>query len=271
MRPCIALTTAAVILGPAIGSGQAQVALYETFKSEFFVQSNDVSMPSSDLYSFVPRLTVKEPTDVTNVSVVAPNNSLALTTTDGLTYSASPAPLLTKAQLDSAYPNSIYTFFVAGGTLGSESGSLDIPPDNYPNAVPQFVGGTFSRLQNLNVHQPNELTWNGFGNSIGANTPLTFLTIYDQSGAVVYETQGSNSLTQVLLPAGALLPSTTYQMDLAFSNRQVQSVGAFGGTFTSVAFDYRNDFSFTTSVPEPSNVALASIGVLMLLSYRRRK
>ena len=250
---------------PLAGTTRAGVTLYETFKSKFFNQFDDSSPPVPTIFNFVPRLTVDNAADVASVSVQAPNNVIGLSSTDGLTYSATRGPFLSKADLDAAYPNSVYTFMIAGGTLGTQSGDLDIATDHFPVTVPQFTGGTFSRLQNLNVFQDNLLTWNTYSQVAGANTPLTFFTIFDPGDNVAFTTNGSNQLGQVTLPAGTLLPNTTYTVDLAFSNRQVDSVSGFGGSFTSVAFDYRTDFSFTTSVPEPSAAALAALGALGLL------
>jgi hypothetical protein len=271
MRLWCVLPAAGLLFGSGIGTSQATVTLFETFKTEFFAQSSDLGAPVSTGYSFAPRLTVSDPTDVADVSVVAPKNTIDLTSADGLTYSSDQGLFLSKAAMDFAFPNSTYTFQVAGGTLGSQSGTIDISADQYANTVPQYTGGTYSLFQKLNVFQPNSISWNGFQSTSAANTPLTFLTIFDQAGAVAFTAQGTNLLTNALVPADTLLPSSNYTVDLVFSNRQIDSTNDFGGSFTSVAFDLRTEFSFTTNVPEPSTLAMALSGLALSLFYCRQR
>ncbi|HEY1600687.1 MAG TPA: hypothetical protein VGG64_13850 [Pirellulales bacterium] len=271
MRLWYVLPAAALILESAIGTSHATVTLFETFKTQFFAQSSDLGAPVPTGYSFVPRLTVSDPSDVANVSVVAPKNTLNLTSNDGLTYDGDQGLFLSKAAMDFAYPNSTYTFQIAGGTLGSQSGAIDISADQYANNVPQYTGGTYSLFQNLDVFQPNLISWNGFQTTSGANTPLTFLTIFDQSGAVAFTTQGTNLLTDALVPADTLLPSSNYTVDLVFSNRQIDATNNFGGSSTSVAFDLRTEFSFTTNVPEPSTLTMAVLSGLALSMFFGRQ
>lgn len=80
------------------------------------------------------------------------------------------------------------------------------------------------------------------------------------------------------LPAGTLLPDTSYNANLIFSDRidgPNASVTESNGNnvFVTKAFDLHNTAAFTTAVPEPAPPALFGLGLLPLglMAVRRRR
>jgi PEP-CTERM motif len=84
----------------------------------------------------------------------------------------------------------------------------------------------------------------------------------------VYGTSGSNTLNSATVAANTLAPGTTYDLDIVYSNRNLTpGPEGFGNSNAFYSYDLRTDLLFTTaaSVPEPSTLVLAGLGVALLL------
>jgi hypothetical protein len=115
--------------------------------------------------------------------------------------------------------------------------------------------------------QPLTVDFDSFTQNPSASNAQTFFTIFGSSFS-----QGflSPSTTSVVIPAGTLMPNTTYTFELNFDTR---IAGTSGGIETEQLFDVRDDGSFTTgSVPEPSSgiLTLCACGLLLASQIGRR-
>ena len=82
-----------------------------------------------------------------------------------------------------------------------------------------------------------------------------------------------SSTTSVTIPAGTLLPGTSYIWDVDFDSR-IQSTDINGsGIPTQQLFDVRTFGTFTTlTTPEPASLALlAPVTAFFLLTLKRRR
>ncbi len=176
--------------------------------------------------------------------------------------------------LTTNYPNSTaYQFAISGGVLGNQSASLTTPASNLFPVIPYFNGSTFSQSQGMNSSLPFTFAWNGFSVGNGINLELAYFTISRISdGQVAFNTVKGNGASSVTILAGTLQPNTAYNATLIYDARIEGSNAGFNGATSEVAFDQRVNLAFTTrAVPEPDSLALAVIGVLSLVAWRRRK
>jgi hypothetical protein len=106
---------------------------------------------------------------------------------------------------------------------------------------------------------------------------FTFFTIYDAStDTVVFSDEFLDPTSMdALILAGTLLPDTTYDYELDFSDR-LNDYDSKNGSFTVQGFDLRTDGSFTTEgaeTPLPAALPLfaSGIGAMSLLGWRRKR
>ena len=207
-------------------------------KGQNFQQtSNAPPATPSDLFGFIT-LTSSNATDftaaqvTTNDVVPSPISPFTLTpiSPGAFTFFNSYSTL---SALDTDFPNNaLYTFAISGGTLGSQSSLLLVPPSNrFPSNVPGLSGNQFELLQNMNSTVPFEFTWNGYTPAAGITTPSIFLTISNLSGdpGASWFFSGDNAYTSQILPGGSLLPSATYSVNLTYYSSIVTPDVFFAG------------------------------------------
>ena len=154
-------------------------------------------------------------------------------------------------------------------TSASQTGVLDYTADYFTSAIPALSATTWAGLNGLDPSTALNIGFNSFSPDPSVTLGLTFFTIYDLSGNVVF-TDGflDPSTTSLNLPVNTLSADTTYGFELDFSDR-LNGYDSTDGVFTEEGFDVRTDGSFTTgaiapSVPEPCTTALFAFGLLGL-------
>ncbi|HEY7390865.1 MAG TPA: PEP-CTERM sorting domain-containing protein, partial [Bryobacteraceae bacterium] len=116
---------------------------------------------------------------------------------------------------------------------------------------------------------PFTFKFNSFTPNSNATLGQTFLTVFGSS----FAQELSPIATSVVMPAGSLLPGTTYTYELDFSDR-ITGTDPINGVPALVAFDVRTDGTFTpaaAAVPEPSTLIPLAIVILGVMAQRRRR
>jgi hypothetical protein len=176
--------------------------------------------------------------------------------------------------LHAAYPFGHYRITASGGSSGKETARINYTHDYFTHTIPYLTN--FSSLNGLNPAQNFTADFNSFTPNSHVTEGFTFLTIYDAStDAVVFSDQFLDpSSTDALILADTLLPDTTYDYELDFSDR-LNGYNRKHETFTVQGFDLRTDGSFTTGAetPLPATLPLfaSGIGALGLFGWRRKR
>ncbi len=276
--PSLCMTIAAAAIALGISPAHAAIQFFGVTKGQNFQQtSNAPPTTPSDLFGFMS-LTSSNATDYTAAQV---------TTNDVVPSPISPFPLTpifpgaftffnsysTLSALDTDFPNNaLYTFAISGGTLGSQSSLLLVPPSNrFPSHVPALSGSQYDQLQGMDSTAAFEFNWIGYTPAAGITTPSTFLSITNLSGdpGASWFISGDNAYTSQLLPGGSLLPGATYNLNLTYYSSIIAPDVFFVGADSIVAYSMSTDLVFTTMVPEPSSLALIGIGGVGLIGLSR--
>jgi hypothetical protein len=155
---------------------------------------------------------------------------LTLTSSPGNNFNYS-ASFASQAAMDAAFPLGIpYTFQISGGTLGTESASLNTPGAALNSAIPFLAGSSYSQLQGLNAALSDTVGINGFSPVAGTTESFAFFTITRQSDNAVVFQQGflSPGTTSIFVAANTLAASTAYKIDLDYSSRITTANAGFG-------------------------------------------
>jgi|ERR1700733_8672834 len=165
--------------------------------------------------------------------------------------------------LHAAYPFGQYNFIAGGGSSGTTTASINYTHDYFTTTIPYVTD--FSSLNGLNPAQNFTVDFNSFTPNSHVSEGFTFLTITNAStGAVVYTDDFlSPTSTDALILADTLLPDTTYDYELDFSDR-LNGYNWKDGSFTVQGFDLRTDGSFTT---EATATPLPATWILMLSGF----
>lgn len=277
---CMALVAATTALGTS--SAPAAIQFFGVTKGQNFQQTSNATPASpSSLFGFMT-LTSSNATDytaaqvTTNDVVPSPISPFTLSpiSPGAFTFFNSYATL---SALDTDFPNNaLYTFAISGGTLGSQSSLLLVPPSNrFPSHVPALSGSQYDELQGMDSTAPFEFNWSGYTPAAGITTPSIFLSITNLSGdpGASWFFSGDNAYTSQVLSGGSLLPGAKYSLNLTYYSSIFAPDVFFVGADSIVAYSMSTDLVFTTLVPEPSSLGLIGIGGLGLaasLSRRRR-
>jgi hypothetical protein len=165
--------------------------------------------------------------------------------------------------LHAAYPFGQYNFIAGGGSSGTATASINYTHDYFTTAIPYVTD--FSSLNGLNPAANFTVDFNSFIPNSHVSEGFTFLTITNAStGAVVYTDPFlSPTSTDAVILADTLLPDTTYDYELDFSDR-LNGYDWKEGSFTVQGFDLRTDGSFTT---EATATPLPPTWILMLSGF----
>ena len=166
--------------------------------------------------------------------------------------------------MDTAFPFGTYSFQTNTGLTAA----LNYLLDAYTSDIPALDAATFNALQGMNPSQPFTFHFNSFTPSANASSAATFLTVFGSS----FGAGGlSPASTSAPMPANTLLPNTTYQYELDFSDR-VSGSDPNSGVPTLIGFDVRTDGTFTTgTVPEASSMVPLAAAFLGFAALRLRR
>jgi len=280
-RNLLTLIVAGLLSLPLAAS--AQVLDYNIFEEDFLDQTGPATASSSS-WVFTANLSTQNSTDLSSVTVTAPNSNV-YNLTDTSAPDASPTNFVyqdsaaSQSSLQSAYPlTGTYTFATVGNNLPSDSGSITVPNDlSYPSSLPIFTN--YASFQNANAAAALTFTYSGY-------TPLTgqtqnsyeFVSVIDAlTNQTVYsEALLPSSTTSFTVPAGTLSADTSYYAVLDYSNREYLpddtgfSLSNDSGVTPFVGLDYSVTADFTTAaVPEPTSVLMGLVGLGSLVFARR--
>jgi hypothetical protein len=145
------------------------------------------------------------------------------------------------------YPAGTYNYQIQGGNLGELEASITRPDATFwSEAIPAFTPDTFNALQNVDSAFDFAVNFNSFSAPLPANLGVTFLTVYDPSGNIVFNDFFDPNVTSRVITANTLMPSTTYTVSLFFSSRIEMSTGYFGGATSILGFDRVTNATLTT-------------------------
>ena len=161
--------------------------------------------------------------------------------------------LVTSNLLNTAYPSGAYTQTVTTAT-GDQAGGLTLTGNAYPIA-PQLMN--FSAAQNIIAGTNFVLQWSAFA---GATTQdwviIDISATYQRGGFNTASYDSPQALTgtntTVVIPAGALLPGTTYDGSIIFLKRVAVNTTGITGALGVAGYFGMTDFKLVTaSVPPP--------------------
>ena len=265
-------TNRLLLLAPLLVSAafplRAGLTDVDIFKNFVYIQTSGAA-PSVSIGTFLSlREFFANPGDFDTGSVTYPGagspQSLSLDAPNKLlTFQTGFLP--DQAAMDAAYPFGTYQFTATNsGTSGSQTAEIPYTTDAYAN-IPAFTSATMTELlAGVYAGGPITLNFNANTPSADASVGITFLSIFGSSFSNSYST----STTSVTIPAGTLVPGTTYTAELDFSDRVS---GSNAGVPTAIGFDVRTEVTFTTLAPEPGSLALGALGVTALVLALRRR
>lgn len=247
---------AIVLAGAWCTSVSAQVVQYVAAKGSYHEQTTDDVAPGIEGYThaFGASLfcTSIEDAATAHMTFDGPLSPFVLDPLPPYPYFGSSGGYFdTREDLDTAFPPALYTFSIAGGTLGEQFDTLDMNVDLWPTTVAYFTGDTFSRLTGMRTNRAFHGTFASFTPPEGVNVAEIGLFISSESGeAPSFEGTYDPSDGSFTIPAGTLAGGTQYIVGLSFST-QLYSPSRFpSGTATGIAaFSRLTTFVFVTGCP----------------------
>jgi hypothetical protein len=255
----------ALVLFQAAPPLRAELVLIDMFQNLTYAQTSG-GVAFNDTFLNLEAHTVN-PGDFTGVSVSypGPNSPDTLTLESPTEFGEGPS-FPNQAAMDAAYPMGTYLFTASGGAVGFEQASLDYTVDAFTSDIPALTTASFNALQGMNPGQAFTFDFNSFTPNSNASLGETFLTVFGST----FSTGGlSPTATSATMAGGTLLPNTTYEYELDFSDR-INGTDPINGVPTLIGFDVRTDGFFTTT-PEPAMMIPLGVGLLGIAALRLRR
>ncbi len=157
-------------------------------------------------------------------------------------------PLATQSDLDTFFPNGVYTLNYTGVNDGAVSGTLSITGDLYPDA-PQLTQTSFNALQAADLSQGVSLTWNSFtvGEDAGTADDLIIIEIEDRGSGSEVPLTGAEpgdiigSATTFSIPASTLAADGAYEICITFikvtEGKDIGGAQAIGGYLSETCLE----------------------------------
>jgi hypothetical protein len=248
----------------------ADLTLIDMFRNIVYDQTSGAA-PTSPAASFLNlEAYMANPTDFTSVTVSYPGpGSPASLPLEKPTEFGNGVSFTSPAAMNAAYPMGTYTFTASNGTT-SEAASLDYTADAFTSNIPALTAATYNALQGMNSSNPFAFNLTSFTPNPLTTYGVTFLTVFNTP----FQFSGPPGSTTATMLANTLMPGTTYEYELDFSDR-VNGIDPLNGVPTTIGFDVRTDGFFTTATPEPGGfvalgIMLAGMAVLSRRNFRSR-
>lgn len=245
----IALATlAASALGTITSRAEAAITFYDIFYTASYTQTTTSPPATPDLYYFATRVISNNPGDLTGAKLTVPP-ALVLYTLfpvgSGSYLAVRNFPF--QSAMENIFPAGAYDFSISGGTLGSAAASIQRPASLFfCSEIPAFDAPSFDLFAAYPSNQDVSVGFDGFATPAGANTGVVFLTVFDSSNAVVFNTSQNNPVAALTIPAGTLQPGASYRATLFYSSRIQLSNAGFGTADSIVGCDRSTSAAITT-------------------------
>lgn len=248
--PTHALIASTLFLGATALPSQANIFDYGVRKVGTHTQLNNAVVDSKS-FSFLSQLAGNS-SDFASVTTTYggslsplpynvssfPGSTISVASTNFYNYN-------TQSELDAAFPNgSTYTFEISGGTLGTQTATLNSPAASLLPSIPFLSGNTWSQLQGLDPTNPFTLTWDGFSAPPASSSRIELLILPNGAPPVINQSF-SPSTTSYTIPANTLSKDTNYSFTLAYTADVSPNTG-FGGATGYSFFQQITDGNFST-------------------------
>jgi hypothetical protein len=256
------------------------IAQVDIFKNQVFTQTSGAAPTAPSGFFANIELDSVDPGDfdAVGVSYPGPDSPTSLTLFGPAFWGYGPE-FATLADMNAAVPTGDYVYTATNSvTSDSEMATLDYTGDAFASAIPALTAASWNALNALDPSTALTIGFNTFtpGAATTPGNAFVFFSISNPTGGTVF-TDGflDPSTGSLLLPANTLMPDTTYNFELDFSDRQT-GTDPESGAFTLIGSDLRDDGSFTTgaigpATPEPGTWLLFGSGFAMLATLRRRR
>ncbi len=231
----IALLAISLIAAPL----HAQTNFYDCFWNAYHSQPTPAAPSAPFAHQFAARVVALDASLLTQATVTLPGGAPTQTLSDlgNGYYLWQSATFAAESELLTSFPAGIYTHSISGGDLGDQSATLERPEtDLYTSTIPAFTEDSWNSMQHVDAGMDFDLSFNSFLPGAGSNLGLTFVTLYDPDGHVVFNELYPNETTSTIIPANTLLPGRAYTAVLFFSSR-IELPGGLTNSTSIVGFD----------------------------------
>ncbi|CAN5746632.1 hypothetical protein BH11PLA1_BH11PLA1_07380 [soil metagenome] len=242
----------ALILLAAVGGARAD-SFYDIFYNVRTFQTPGTPLPMQVGYDAIARYVAETTADAESASVTFPSGTVYPLERSGLTFLKQSILYGNDSTLIFNWPDGVYTFAISGGTLGTQSATLNRAPGAlWTPHLPRV--NNLDQLQLINPTMEFQVQVDGFDPVAGAAFNLVFVELRDAMGLPVFEFSGPSSTTSVPVAPNTLAPSQTFGGTVWYSARNTVGNAGLSGASATVGWDRVVDFSITTGTGnEPIN------------------
>jgi hypothetical protein len=205
---------------------------------------------------------------VTDVQIQLPNARSTSLPQDGSNEFKLKEKYNKQSSLDANFPNGAYTLTINSVHDGAKTLGLTLIADLYPSLAPRI--SNFPATQLIDAGAYFQFTWDAFAE--GGINDFVQLHIQDAQGNKVWETPDLDETgaldgraTSVLLPALALQPGQTYNVNLDFARASQRDLSSYPGALGAALYFKRTKFTIQTAAA----ISQADVKLYTLSKSRR--
>ncbi|MBL8877275.1 MAG: hypothetical protein JNM86_15905 [Phycisphaerae bacterium] len=231
----VVLAAGSTTMGAACVPASGAIYFYDIFYLTYYDQVSSVPPTEYSRNSFTARM-IADPGDIGVADFSPPLAPTVALAEIAPGYFFAEWPFFSPDLMVDAFPAGLYYFGISGGTMGFDLGEIERPEETFwCDEIPAF--SNFDDMQIIDSTIDFVAEFNTFSAPPPANLGVTFLSVYDSSGTLVFNeffppTDGSRTI-----PVGTLLPGRSYTAILFFSSRIELPRVEFGGSTSIAAFD----------------------------------